>query len=404
MRKNPTLNYRRRPGVDPLESRCLLSGGIEVVEVTPAPALISGTEFRQAPHPPDGFESLAISSFSSGPVSWPTPGFHHDFSPIGEYSTPAIDFRTYYNPQLVSILLSPSSELENAAVSRPNLESTEAFPGPPNHADFPPGSPPPPGQPPFFMFQGGDPERILHAEHDLSTRPSLDEMTLNSPEGTTQADEVTVSPAGGQSAVQSQGGNSIAQIAPSFIVSAGNLTALFKPASEHDGQSIPIAGRGETPGKQPVEADSANPPTSGSANMVSTDSAADEVAHRGDDVTAIVDDPMLSGNQTKLLLPQAAGLIANAVPFDQAALEKAVDQFFDQLESLGMGQFVEQGPRRVIPLSLALLSTLTAVEVARRRLKSRTGEKKATEGQNVLASEELLGYPELPGSWSTNLT
>jgi len=97
-------------------------------------------------------------------------------------------------------------------------------------------------------------------------------------------------------------------------------------------------------------------------------------------------------------------LIANAVPFDQAALEKAVDQFFDQLENLGMGQLVEQGPTRVIPLSWALLSTVAAVEVARRRLKSRTGERKATERQNPLGSEELLGFPELPGSWSTNLT
>ena len=160
-----------------------------------------------------------------------------------------------------------------------------------------------------------------------------------------------------------------------------------------------------SPGNQPVEAAQGNLPKSGSANLVTTDdSTADGAAHRGDDVSASMVDPRSSGNQTKLLLPQAAGLIANAVPFDQAALEKAVDQFFDQLENLGMGQLVEQGPTRVIPLSLALLSTVAAVEVARRRLKSRTGERKATERQNPLGSEELLGFPELPGSWSTNLT
>jgi hypothetical protein len=166
-----------------------------------------------------------------------------------------------------------------------------------------------------------------------------------------------------------------------------------------------MARSGESPGNQPVEAAQVNLPKSGSASLVTTDdSTADGVAHRGDDNPVSVGDPLLSGNQTKLLLPQAAGLIANAVPFDQAALEKAVDQFFDQLESLGMGQLVEQGPTRIIPLSLALLSTVTAVEVARRRLKSRTGERKATERQNPLGSEELLGFPELPGSWSTNLT
>jgi len=187
--------------------------------------------------------------------------------------------------------------------------------------------------------------------------------------------------------------------------SAPIIFALSNPDPGHDDQSIQTARSGESPGNQPVEAAQGNLPKSGSANLVTTDdSTADGAAHRGDDISASFVDPNLSGNRTKLLLPQAAGLIANAVPFDPAALEKAVDQFFDQLESLGMGQLVEQGPIRVIPLSLALLSTVTAVEVARRRLKSRTGERKTTERQNPLGSEELLGFPELPGSWSTNLT
>jgi hypothetical protein len=163
-----------------------------------------------------------------------------------------------------------------------------------------------------------------------------------------------------------------------------------------------MARSGESPGNQPAQG---NLPKSGPANLVTTDdSTADGAVYRGDAVSASMVDPRSSGNQTKLLLPQAAGLIANAVPFDQAALEKAVDQFFDQLENLGMGQLVEQGPTRVIPLSLALLSMVAAVEVARRRLKSRMGERKATERQNPLGSEELLGFPELPGSWSTNQT
>jgi len=230
-------------------------------------------------------------------------------------------------------------------------------------------------------------------------------MTLGSAEDSAQAADVTVSPSGNQTAVLAQGGNSIGQIAPSVIASPGHLTALFNPEPGRDDQSNQIARGGESPGNQPVEAAQVNLPKSGSASLVTTDdSTADGVAHRGGDNPISGGDPLLSGNQTKLLLPQAAGLIASAVPFDQAALEKAVDRFFDQLEDLGMGQLVEQGPTRVIPLSLALLSTVTAVEVARRRLKSRTGERKATESQNPLGSEELLGFPELPGSWSTNLT
>jgi len=413
MRKYLALNCRRRPNLDPLESRYLLSGGIEVIEVHTEPALIIGLDFRPTPHPADVFGSLAISPVSSVPGDWPTPGFHHDFSPMDGLSTPAVDFHTASDPQVVSALISPISESENAAVPTPNSEGTAsegmaasmaAVPAPPSHGDLPPGLPPPPGQPPAFPFLGGDP-RFLHAQRALSTSPPLDETTPSSAEDTSQADGVTVSPAGNQSAVQAQGGNSIGQIAPSVIVSPGNLTALFKPGPEHDDQSIQTARSGESPGNQPAEAAQGYLPKSGSAFLVTTaDSTADGADHRGDGIPASTVDPLLSGNQTKLLLPQAAGLIAHAVPFDQAALEKAIDQFFDQLEGLGMGQLVEQGPTRVIPLSLALLSTVAAVEVARRRLKSRTGETKATERQNTLGSEELLGFPELPGSWSTNLT
>ena len=405
MRKYHALNCRRRPSLDPLESRYLLSGGIEVIEVHPVPALIIGIDLRQTPLPVNDFGSLAISMVSGGSENWPMPGFHHDFSPLGEWATPAPEFHAYSDPQVVSPWISPISGSENAAVSTPNSEGVAAAPALASHGDVPPGLVPPPSQPPSLMFLGGDPGRILHAARDLSTRPPLDETTLSSTGDTSQADNMAVSPAGNQSAVQAQGGNSIGQIAPSVIVSPGNLTALFKPEPEHDDQSIQMARSGESPGNRPVEAAQGILPKSGSANLVTTDdSTADGAAHRGDDASASMVDPKLSGNQTKLLLPQAAGLIANAVPFDPAALEKAVDQFVDQVESLGMGQLVEQGPTRVIPLSFALLSTVTALEVARRRLKSGTGERKATERQSPLGSEELLGFPELPGSWSTNLT
>src|SRR5271157_1281583 len=412
MRKYLALNCRRRPNLDPLESRYLLSGGIEVIEVHTEPALIIGLDFRPTPHPADVFGSLAISPVSSVPGDWPTPGFHHDFSPMDGLSTPAVDFHTASDPQVVSALISPISESENAAVPTPNSEGTAsegmaasmaAVPAPPSHGDLPPGLPPPPGQPPAFPFLGGDP-RFLHAQRALSTSRPLDETTPSSAEDTSQADDVTVSPAGNQSAVLAQGGNSIGQIAPSVIVSPGNLTVLFKPEPEHDGQSIPMARSGESPGNQPVEAAQGNLPKSGSASLVTTDdSTADGVAHRGDDISASMVDPKLSGNQTKLLLPQAAGLIANAVPLDPAALEKAVDQFFDQLESMGKQQLAEERPVSVIPLSCALHKTITAIEVTRRPMKSGSGKRKATERQSPLGSEELLGFPELPGSWSTNL-
>jgi len=414
MRKNLALKCRRRPNLDPLESRHLLSVGIEVIEVHTAPAIIIGLDFRQTPHAVDPFGSQAIAPVSSVPGEWPMPGFHHDSSPWGELPPPAPEFPAYSDPhadpQVASPLISPGSESENVVVSTPSSESMAsesmaAVPTPPSHGNIPTGLQPP-GQPPPFPILTGDPGRFLRAMRDLSTRSLPDEMTLGSVEETDQADDVSVSPAGNQTAILAAGGNSISQIAPSVTASPGHLTALVSSDPGHDDQSLRMARSGETPGNQPVEAALVNLSKIGSAILVTTDNSAtdDGVAHRGDDNFASAVDPQLSGSQTKLLLPQAAGLIANAVPFDQAALEKAVDQFFDKLEDLGMGHLVEQGPTRVIPLSLAVISAVTAAEVARRRLKSRTGERQATERQNSLGSEELLGFPELPGSWSTNLT
>ena len=187
MRKHLALNCRRRPSLDPLESRYLLSGGIEVIEVHPVPALIIGIDFRQTPYPADGFGSLAISSFSSGPGNWPMPGFHHDFSPLGEWATPAPEFHIYSDPQVVSPWISSISESGNAAVSTPNSESVGGRPSPSEpwrcSTRFSASTRPAATLP----VPGWGPWRILHAARDLSTKPLQDEMTLDSAGDTTQS-------------------------------------------------------------------------------------------------------------------------------------------------------------------------------------------------------------------------
>ncbi len=365
MRKNLALNCRRRPTVDFLESRCLLSVVFGEIEFHPAPALIIGTDVQQIPMAANGPGSLAASSVSTGPKEWPVAGFHHDFFLPGDLSTADLGFHGYPGPPVLTALISPIWEVESAPPPPANSESTTAVPGLQNHGDIPPGPSPPPGPAAFLMFTGGDPERIAHAVRDLSTKPPLDESTPNSTDNGSQADEITVPPVANQAAVQTQGGYSIGQIAPSFIVAPGNLTALFKPASEHDAQTIPMARSGETPGKPPVEMVLVSLPNYGSANVVpADDSIAGSANNPGHDIAADLVDSKMSGIQSKLLLPQAAGLVANAVPFDQSVIEKAVDQFFDQLESLGIGRLVEPGSTRLIPLSLALLGTVTVVEIA----------------------------------------
>ena len=280
------------------------------------------------------------------------------------------------------------------------------FPGG-GHGMGAPGSQPPP--PPPFFFIAGDVGRFMHPEHDPSAKPNLDENTLEGTGDTSQTDIMTVAGTTGQStSVSSQLGESSGQLASYIAISPGRLTALFNPESTFDSTPSSSPRSGDSSVNQPFEKVQVVLPSSVAATLVTPDSVAGVSGDQGDqgaEQSANLADAHLDAiQQSKLLLPQAAGLIASALPFDEAAVEKAVDQFFDQLEELGMGQISEQTPPRVLPLSIALLGTVTAVEVARRRLKARNSASQANERKNPLDSEELLGFPELPGSWSTNLT
>jgi hypothetical protein len=416
MRNYFAQECRRRPTLDPLESRYLPSGGLEVVGVPAAPALVIGIEFREPFRPGAVFGNPAMLPVSSGPADWPMqmPRLHHDFTSLAGQVLPPPGFQGFQglpDPQTASAWMTFKSASEAAASSPPISRDGSALLVPPMHGDTPPGSPPPPFPWPPLPFQAGDLGRIklddsiLHAARGLPPLPLPFEMTLGSAGNAGQTDGVTVSPAGNQAAGPAVGGNSNVSVAPSAVATPMYLTTLSNPQSWTNDPSIRIARGGESPGKQRNGTAQGNLPRSASASLVMTDdSTADADAHRGGDVPATSLDPIVDGNQVKLPLPHAAGLIANVVPFDRASLEQAVDQFFNQLEDLGMGRLVEQGPTHVIPLSLALLGTVTAVEVARRRLRSRTALGKAPRRQDPLASEELLGFPELPGSWSTKLT
>jgi hypothetical protein len=87
--------------------------------------------------------------------------------------------------------------------------------------------------------------------------------------------------------------------------------------------------------------------------------------------------------------PRGAGLIANVLPFDRSALDRAVDQFFAHLEDLDVRQ-----PATLIRVSstLAVLAAAVALEVARMWYRSRND---ASARGNLLT----CGFPEWPGSW-----
>jgi hypothetical protein len=101
--------------------------------------------------------------------------------------------------------------------------------------------------------------------------------------------------------------------------------------------------------------------------------------------------------------PGSADLIASVLPFDRATLEKAVDHFFQQLEDLNAKELVRRGPRPVVLLSLAVASTLTALELVRRRWRRRITAG-VVRGREPMATGDHVGFPELPGSWSSRFS
>jgi hypothetical protein len=87
--------------------------------------------------------------------------------------------------------------------------------------------------------------------------------------------------------------------------------------------------------------------------------------------------------------PRGAGLIANVLPFDRPALDRAVDRFFAHLEDLDVRQ-----PATLIRVSstLAVLAAAVALEVARRWYRSR-------DDASVQGDLLTCGVPEWPGPW-----
>lgn len=102
----------------------------------------------------------------------------------------------------------------------------------------------------------------------------------------------------------------------------------------------------------------------------------------------------------EVLEPHAAGLMARVLPFDQRSLEEAVDQFLDQLHELNVDGYIEPSPIRVIVASAAVVGAGVAVEAGRRRLSPRRRRGRLMREWDANENEELLGFPELPGSWS----
>jgi hypothetical protein len=252
-------------------------------------------------------------------------------------------------------------------------------------------------------------EVVLHAEHGPLGKVLVDQASADFSTSTDSSQPISVAPLSSEPATAASGplGSSSNQAAPAAGVSAGRVTV---PQSVYilRGEELARLGRtDESTVNQTVESAQAGVPRAASASLETTHSEAPVATPPADQVgdpPAAALDGSAGVKLAELPLPHRGGLIAGAIPLDQASLEHAVDVFFNQLEGLGMGQVAEQGPSRMIPFALTVVGSVAAVEVARRRLRERAGGWRPSRGQYPPGSEELLGFPELPGSWSTRLT
>jgi hypothetical protein len=418
MPKHDSSNRHLRPDLDLLEDRRVLSSGIEVIGVSPPPAIIV-IDLGQSFRPADMHAYPAAPPLPEGQAFWPSRPvwFHHEPDPWGNPFLSSPDFQGYAQIRLTRTPgeFPPPPEFRGVTSASP-LFPTPAFPHSGDLAVF--ALPPPPITAPLGAYSSGDVQRLsadleFMREHGPQAR-SLSEIILANRDGNARDPEGGISQGVSDAAHGNQGTSpapaggattQTAQTASPGGVASAHLTAFLNPEAGRSNQFIQLARTNEVSVNQKAEAEHGSLPKIISANLVTAETSASAgVAGPGEDAQASALEPLAAGDQREAHLPHAAGLIAEVIPFDRASLEHAVDQFFDQLEDLGVGQLVEQGSMRVLPLSLTVIGTVAAAEVTRRRFRAKAGGGHDTRRRDPLGSEDLLGFPELPGSWSTRLT
>jgi hypothetical protein len=112
----------------------------------------------------------------------------------------------------------------------------------------------------------------------------------------------------------------------------------------------------------------------------------------------------LGGGEVELPDPHTADLIARVLPWDRGTLDRAIDQFFEQVDELDDGSGAGgQGPARIVFLSVGLASSFAGMDIIRRRWR-RWKVGNDVRRRDPVGGGEHIGFPELPGSWSSRLT
>jgi hypothetical protein len=114
--------------------------------------------------------------------------------------------------------------------------------------------------------------------------------------------------------------------------------------------------------------------------------------------------PLALDKVDELPRPSGYDLIAGVLPFEPSSLIRAIDRFFEEFDDLGTKDLTPQRSAQLIALSATLTGAITAMELVRRRWSYRKTERDSARVRDPLDRGVRLGFPELPGSWSSRLT
>jgi hypothetical protein len=113
--------------------------------------------------------------------------------------------------------------------------------------------------------------------------------------------------------------------------------------------------------------------------------------------------PLAVGRPAVMPNPQSADLIANVLPCDRGALDRAIEQFFQQVDELDGSGPRGHGAARIVFLSAALVGSFAGLDIVRRRWRHwKAGDDFRV--RDPVGGGDHIGFPELPGAWSSRLT
>ena len=104
----------------------------------------------------------------------------------------------------------------------------------------------------------------------------------------------------------------------------------------------------------------------------------------------------------RLQEPQGADVSTDAVPLARESLERAIEDFVSQLGRVDTQVFNGSGPTPILILTASVLASAASIEVVRRYAK-RSAAVRRVVAVDSTGRQQILGFPELPGSWSQRL-